>query len=179
VRDPNDSLVLRHLGASYSRAARARDDARRLLDAGYPSAAFVWSVRAAEILLRDFVLTPHFLEQGCDWDEAMDKGSDVLGSSNWDRAFAKAEEWYGPFDRPLTEADRNAWKFWAKKVVPRRGELIHGRPVADASAKEAAEAIDFAERMATWFSQRFMFSSTRHPSGQWLRDALSGGSDDE
>jgi hypothetical protein len=32
---------------------------------------------------------------------------------------------------------------------------------------------------ATWFSQRFMFSSTRHPSGQWLRDALSGGSDDE
>ena len=148
-----------------------------MLDAGFSSAAFLWAVRAAEILLRDFVLTPHFLEQGLDWQEAMRRGSKVLGDSNWPKAFAKAEEWYGPFDEPITEDDRNAWKVW-DRVVRRRGDIIHGRPVQDVGKDEATEAIAFAERMATWYAQRFLTSS-RHPIGKSFRDALGGQGDEQ
>lgn len=176
MRDPDESLIVRHLRAAYARAARARLEALRMLDAGFPSASFVWAVRAAEILLRDFVLAPHFLGLGLDWDEAMRQGSNVPGNSKWGKAFAKAEEWYGPFDEPLTTDDRNAWKVW-DRIVRRRGNLIHGRPVEDAGSDEAAEVIDFAERMATWYAQRFL-TSARHPIGEAFRDALAA-QDDE
>ena len=171
---PHDrDSILRHLTAAYQRAERARVEAQRILDAGVPSAALVWAVRSAEILLRDYVLTPHFLEQGLHWDEAMRKGSKILGDSKWPDAFAKAEEWYGPFDEPLTEDNEKAWKTWVSRCVRRRGDIVHGKKGSEAGTDEAAEAIAFAERMATWYSQRFLTSS-RHPINQGFRDSLGG-----
>lgn len=170
MADEAQDRTLRHLRAAYARAAEARAEAQQLLDAEFYSAAFVWAVRAAEVLLRDFVLTPHYLEQGLDWDAAMRKGSKVLGKSNWRKAFAKAEEWYGPFDEPLTEDDRNAWITWTMTHVRRRGEIVHGAAVHAPLRSEAAHAIAFAERMASWYAQRFLASS-RHPIGQLFRTA--------
>ena len=172
MTDPGDSTIHRHLLASYERVAGVRVEAQRLLDAGFPSAALVWAVRSAEMLMRDFVLTPHYLEQGLEWDKAMRKGSKVLGSSNWDRAFVKADEWYGPFDEPLTTDEENAWRAWTGSHVRRRGEIVHGFPVRDPQPEDAAAAIAFAERMATWYAQRFLTSS-RHPIGQKFRDAIN------
>ena len=103
----------------------------------------------------------------------MRKGSKVLGDSRWEDAFAKAEEWYGPFDQPLTEDDRNAWNVWVSRCVRRRGDIVHGRSVPEATADEAANTIAFTERMATWYLQRFLTSS-RHPISQFFRDALRG-----
>ena len=85
-----------HLGAAYDKARRARAEARALLDSGFPGPSLVWSVRAAEILLRDFVLTPHFLSEGADWPRAMRQGSNVLGTSLCPAAFAMAEDHLPP-----------------------------------------------------------------------------------
>lgn len=169
--DPDETLIVRHLRAAHARAARARLEAQRMFDAGFPSASFVWAVRAAEILLRDVALAPHFLALGLDWDKAMRQGSNVPGDSKWGEAFAKAEAWYGPFDEPLTTDDRDAWTVW-DRIVRRREDLIHGRPVEDAGNDEAAEVIDFAERMATWYAHRLR-TITRHPIGKAFRDALA------
>jgi len=157
-----------HIKAAVARAADARLEAQRLLNAGFPGPSLVWAVRAAEILVRDFVLTPYFIEQGFDWAQAMRRGSKVLGDSDWRRAFAKAEEWYGPFDEPLTEDGSNAWNYWTGAIVRRRGDVVHGRAVADVSPEEAAEACAFAERMASWFAQRFITSET-HPMRRKFR----------
>jgi hypothetical protein len=153
-----------------ARAAVAEADA--LNHAGFHAPALVWAVRAAEILMRDFVLAPYFLTKGEPWKRAMRKGSEVLGDSSWKRAFAKAEEWFGPFDEPLTTDDLNAWHVWTKQVVRRRGDVIHGRAVADVSAEEAAQAVAFAERMTSWYAQRFLTSDT-HPIGQMFRALLA------
>ncbi len=158
-----------HLDAAFGRAKRARENARSLHEAGFYGPALVWAVRAAEILLRDFVLAPHFVEQGHDWESAMQRGSNILGNSKWERALAKAEEWYGPFDEPLTEDGGNAWRYWQGTILRRRGGIVHGRAVPDVSADESAEAITFAEQMATWFALRFLVSST-HPNGQRFRE---------
>ena len=170
VRLP-DVDIHEHLEAAFARAKRARVEARALLDAGFPGPSLVWSVRAAEILIRDFVLAPHFLSEGADWATAMRNGSNVLSSSSWKKAFAKAEEWYGPFDEPLTEDGSNAWRFWMGYIIRRRGDVIHGRPVPEVTVEEAEEVLAFADRMATWFSQRFL-TSTRHPIGQRFRELL-------
>lgn len=106
-----DVSIEDHLRVSFLRAAAARAEARSFAQGSSPGAALVWAVRAAEILMRDFVLTPHFLEEGYDWSRAMRRASNVLGDSDWRKAFARAEEWYGPFDEPLMDNDDNAWDF--------------------------------------------------------------------
>lgn len=161
-----------HIKAAVARAAQARLEARALLEAGFPGPSLVWAVRAAELLMRDFVLTPYFIEQGYDWSQAMRKGSRVLGDGSWRRAFAKVEEWYGPFDEPLLEDDSNAWAYWTGAIVRRRGDVVHGRPVPEVTEQEAAEACAFADRMASWFAQRFL-TSERHPMGRKFRELLA------
>jgi hypothetical protein len=164
--------VQEHIKAAVARAAHARLQAQRLLGAGFPGPSLVWAVRAAEILMRDFVLTPYFIEQGFEWEQAMRKGGTVLGDSSWTRAFAKAEEWYGPFDEPLTDDGSNAWNYWSGAIVRRRGDVVHGRAVADVSVAEATDACAFAERMASWFAQRFV-TSENHPMGRKFRELLA------
>lgn len=160
-----------HLKAAFSRAERARTEAQALLAAGFYGPALVWAVRSAEVFMRDFVLAPHFMEEGLSWSRAMRKGSKTLGDSDWRRAFEKAEEWYGPFDEPLTEEGSNAWGYWRGVIVRRRGDVVHGRPVPEVTVEEASETCAFAERMAAWFAQRFLVSKS-HPIGQHFREQL-------
>lgn len=163
--------VLDHLKVAYSFAQTGRAEARALLEAGFHGPAFVWAVRASETLMRDYVLAPHFMEEGTSWSNAMRKGSKILGSSDWRAAFAKAEEWYGPFDEPLTVEGDNAWNYWEKAVVRIRGDIVHGRPVPIPTVEEATSVCDFADRMATWYAQRFMTSDI-HPLGREFRRLL-------
>lgn len=168
--------VLDHLKNSWARAERARANAQVLLDAGYSAPALVWAVRAAEILMRDYVLAPYYIGQGDSFANAMRKGSNVLGTSAWDRAFQKVDEWWGPFegeDAALMEDDSSAWKFWSGSIVRRRGQVVHGNAVPDVTTGEAAEVCAFGERMATWFQQRFVVSET-HPLGIEFRRLLNG-----
>lgn len=158
-------LVRRLTQAGLGRANAALEEARALNAQGHSGPAFVWAIRAAEILMRDFVLTPHYLLQGLPWEKAWRKGSQILGSSNWDRAFAKADEWYGPFDAPLTTDERNAWKVWTSEAVRVRGQVVHGHAVHPPANDLTERAIAFVERMATWYAQRFL-TSNRHPVGQ-------------
>jgi hypothetical protein len=167
----DDAKIGAHMARAYERASKSLSEAKELSEAGLPSVALVWAVRSAEMLLREFVLTPHFLELGDPWERAMKRGSKVLGSGNWDRAFASAEEWYGPFDEPLTTDDRNAWQVWTSTVVRRRNELVHGQAVYEATAEEATDAIAFAERMMSWYAQRVTLSE-RHPAGRLFRGVL-------
>jgi hypothetical protein len=160
-----------HLRVAFTRAEAARAEARALVEAGFPGAGLIWAVRATEILMRDFLLAPHFLEEGEAWERAMRKASRVLGDSDWRRAFARVEERYGPFDEPLLEDGSNAWQFWHGVIIRRRGDIVHGRAVPEVEADEAFEACDFADRMASWFAQRFLTSPT-HPIGRQFRTAL-------
>jgi hypothetical protein len=121
--------------------------------------------------MRYFVLAPHYMEAGETWEAAMELGRRDLGSSSWTKAFRLAEQWYGPFDEPLTSDDENAWRVWINGIVRRRGQLVHGQSVEDATPEEAATVIAFAERMMTWFPQRFLVSRT-HPIGLKLRREL-------
>lgn len=157
-----EPTVEEHLKMARERARSALNVARDLLDVGFPGPALIWAVRAAEVLMRDFVLAPHFMQAGETWHQALKRGSRVLGDSSWTRAFAKADEWWGPFDEPLTEDGRNAWDAWATEVLRRRGDIVHGRPVSDVTLDEAAQTIAFVDRMGSWYSQRFLVSP-RHP----------------
>lgn len=169
----SEQRVLDVLRVAYLRAAAARVEAAKLLEAGFAGPSLVWSVRAAEILVRDFHLLPHFLEAGHDWNRAVKEAAGLLGNSNWSAAFAAAEEWYGPFDVPLTDDEQDAWQVWKRTVVRRRGDVVHGRPVVDVTSDEAAGVLAFTERMATWYSQRFL-TSPKHPIGAIFRQALEG-----
>lgn len=162
-----------HLRVAYTRAAAARQEAINLLEAGFPGPSLVWSVRASEILIRDFVLAPHFMLEGLPWERSMKLGAKTLGDSNWKKAFIKAEEWFGPFDQPLTTDDRNAWDAWDRDFVRIRGAVVHGRPIRrDVSTDEARLAHGYAGRMATWYAQRFL-TSEKHPIGIEFREALA------
>lgn len=145
--DVDVELVRRLTVGARERAVEALDEARALRRDGHPDPAFVWAVRAAEIFIRDFVLTPHYLLEGLPWARASKRAAKVLGPSNWTKAFAKATEWYGPFDEPLTTDDRNAWEVWEKVAIRIRGDVIHGRTAQRVSDEEAEQAIDFVDRM--------------------------------
>ena len=168
----SDDPIRQHLRAAFARADTSRREARRLLVAGFPAPAFVWAVRSAEMFMRDFVLTPHFIETGSPWSKAMQQGSKILGSSNWSKAFAIVEEWYGPFDEPLLEdGSTNAWSFWETCLVRVRGDLVHGRAVQDPSPEEVEGVLAFVERMASWYPQRFLASS-KHPISRMFFELL-------
>ena len=66
-------LVRRLTQAGLGRAKAALEEARVLDAQGYSGPAFVWATRAAEVLMRDFVLTPHYLLQGLPWEKAWRK----------------------------------------------------------------------------------------------------------
>lgn len=126
--------------------------------------------------MREFVLAPHFLLEGDDWVTAMTKAGALLenaGQRGWRKAFASAEEWWGPFDRPLTENDQDAWEYWKEHIVSDRGDIVHGRFTGpdEVSTEAARTVLEFSERMHTWYSQRLALSGT-HPLSGTLRQAL-------
>jgi hypothetical protein len=169
----DDKRIHDHLRVARLRVRASLAEATVLGDAGFHGAALIWAVRAAEILMRDFVLAPYYMTQGESWERAMRKGSKALGNSDWSGAFKRAEEWFGPFDAPRTTNGEDAWSVWSRQIVRRRGDIVHGRPVPEVTEDEAREVVAFVDRMTTWFPQRFL-TSTKHPIGQQLRALLDG-----
>jgi hypothetical protein len=108
---------------------------------------------------------------GPPWRKARDKGSGVLGSNRWAQAFAKADEWCGPFDKALTTDDRDAWTVWIKDAVPLRHQIVHGELVDMPQVQVVTDAIAFVDRLISWWTQRLV-TSDRHPAGQEFREGL-------
>lgn len=150
---------------AVGRARGSLETARQLNDAGFPTPAFVWAVRSAEMFLRDCVLFCHFFEESGDVDKALKKARRVLRKGKWAAAIRFVETEFGPFDQALTTDGENAWAVWQRWHVSARGEMVHGR--MEATSEQAQWTIDFAERFISWFSQR-LATSERGP----LRGAL-------
>ncbi len=133
----------------------------------------MWAVRSAEMLMREVLLMPHFMAQGKSWDAARHHAIEVMGGSaqRWRRAFDLMADWYN-LDPALTEDNADAWAVWRTDLVRRRGDLVHGRMVPDATAAEAAEAINFVWQMVRWYAMRLMGKD--HPVGVQLREMLDG-----
>jgi hypothetical protein len=124
----------------------------RLQAAGFNSAAFVWAIRAAEILMRDFLLAPYYLERGYSFEEALERGSRDLGSAKWDTAFRLVAKRYGPFEPALTKSGEDAWLVWREDYVRRRNQLVHDNAVREADSGEAMEVLAFADQIAEWYA---------------------------
>jgi hypothetical protein len=92
--------------AAAARAMAARQEAHALHAAGFHSAAVVWAVRATEVLMRDFLLAPYYVERGLSFEQAIERGSRDLGSAKWNAAFRLVAKRYGPFDPALTKQAR-------------------------------------------------------------------------
>ena len=151
---------------ALSHAKNSLDSARRLNEAGFPTPAFVWAVRSAELFLRDCVLFCHFFEESGDVGKALKKARGIFGDGKWSAALRFAEEEFGPFDEPLTADGEKAWVVWQRWLVSARGHMVHGR--MEATPEQAQWAIDFADRFISWFSQRLV-TSERGPIRGVLR----------
>jgi hypothetical protein len=154
---------------------RSRDsaaEARRLLEAGFPSPAYVWAVRSVEIFVKEVMLLPHFLieiegtpdEFDRVWGEARQQIKDSFGSGRWDGALRKVDEAFGPLAPMRTDDGKDVWSVWKSKVVRRRGDTVHGRPTenGDPSPTEAAQVVLRADQMMDQLTLRLIASGT-HP----------------
>lgn len=172
----NEAQLRDHQKASLARAKRSLDEAEAILDAGQPSAALVWAVRSVEIFMSEFVLAPRYMQEGQTWERSMRLAHKLLGPGNWNKAFDSAETWYGPFDgtydTPLTTDGQHAWEVWRRDIVGRRGDLVHGALVPDASSEEASTVIQYAQMIMQWYPLRFAVSQ-KHVLGTVLREAVA------
>jgi hypothetical protein len=154
---------------------RSRDsaaEARRLLDAGFPSPAYVWAVRSIEIFVKEVMLLPLFLieidgnpdEFDRVWVEAWKRITNSFGSGRWDGALRKVEKAFGPLAPMRTDDDKDVWSEWRSKVVPRRANTVHGRPteIGDPSFAEAAQVVLWADQMMDQLTLRLIATGT-HP----------------
>lgn len=64
------------LKVASQKAGDSLQVARELLEAGYPSPAFVWAVRAVEVFYKEFLLAPHFYEG--DWGRGRSESEQAL-----------------------------------------------------------------------------------------------------
>ena len=154
---------------------RSRDsaaEARRLLEAGFPGPAYVWAVRSVEIFVKEVMLLPLFLieiegkpdEFDRVWGEAWQRIRDSFGSGRWDGALRKVDEAFGPLAPMRTDDGKDVWSEWKSRVVPRRGDTVHGRPTenGDPSPDEAAQVVQWADQMMDQLTLRLVVTGT-HP----------------
>jgi hypothetical protein len=154
---------------------RSRDsaaEARRLLEAGFPGPAYVWAVRSIEIFVKQVMLLPLFLieiEGNPDefdrvWGEAWQRIRDSFGSGRWDGALRKVDEAFGPLAPMRTDDGKDVWSEWKSRVVPCRGDTVHGQPTenGDPSPVEAAQVVLWADQMIEQLTLRLVVSGT-HP----------------
>ena len=151
---------------------KSLDTAQQLLDAGFPSAAFVWATRSAEIFMREALLFPLWYEETGDVHASFAEVRDFLGSGRWSRSIRRVRETYGLIgeeDDALTDSGEDAFVAWTRDFVRPRGEIVHGRAEADEAM--AVTAIAFAERMREWFTVRIV-SSEVGPFAGVLREVF-------
>jgi hypothetical protein len=157
--------------AAIRRSRYSAAEARRLLEAGFPAPAYVWSVRSLEIFVKNVMLLPVFLEEiegehdefDRVWVEAWKRIEDLFGNGRWDVALRKVQETYGPLDPMLTEDGKDVWSVWKSRIVPRRGNTVHGRVTeeGDPSVPEAEVAVQWSEQMVDQLTLRLVV--TTHP----------------
>lgn len=131
--------------------------AKSLYAAGFPSPAFVWAVRSAEIFFREALLFPLEYERTGDVAEAFAAARELFGSGKWERSLRRVRESYGltgPDHDAVLESGEDAWDYWRREGVGVRGDVVHGR--AEAEPERAEWAIAFVEQMRTWFALRVM-----------------------
>ena len=98
------------------------------------------------------------------WAQAWKRIRDLFGNGRWDAALRKVEDAYGALDPlALTEQGEDVWIVWKSRVVPRRGDTVHGRPTeeSDPSHNEAELVVEWAEQMMTQLTLRLVRST--HP----------------
>ena len=145
--------------------------ARALAAAGFPSPAFVWAVRSAEIFMREAVLFPYFYEQTDDVPLAFRKAQQVFGNgSKWTKALAYVRDQFGlDLSDALTDDGRDAFAVWQTEGVMGRHSMAHG--FAEATPEDAERAIAFVDRFIEYFSQRLVIAD-RGPLRGVLRSAF-------
>jgi HEPN domain-containing protein len=151
---------------------KSLDTAQQLLDAGFPSAAFVWATRSAEVFMREALLFPLWYEETGDVRASFSEVRDFLGSGRWSRSIRRVREAYGLIGEAhnaLTDSGEDAFVAWTRDFVRPRGEIVHGRAEADEAM--ATKAIAFAERMREWFTLR-VISSEAGPLAGTLREVF-------
>lgn len=158
------------LKAASKRTQESLATARQLHAGGFFGPALIWTVRGVEIFFKEFLLTPHFLEQtNHDWQEALREAAKLFGSSSWSRAMVKINEFFGPLDPMLTEGGQDALDYWKKRVVRIRGDVVHGRADADANLSEWA--INYAEQLVMQMKLRLIVEK-KHPLSETFVDIL-------
>jgi hypothetical protein len=157
------------LKSAMLRARTSAAEGQALLDAGFPEPAYVWAFRSIEIYVKEVMLLPLFLEAipGDDWEARWTKAwrriAETFDSGRWSAALRKVDEIYGPLDKMVTESGEDVWQVWKSVVVPRRGDIVHGRPVEPAvSAADAAIVLLWAEQMIAQLSMR-LIAAGQHP----------------
>lgn len=157
------------LQAAFGRAQASADQAQGLLDAGYPEPAYVWAFRSVEIFVKEVMLLPLFLEELPEgdfdevWAEARRRIEDTFRNGRWDNALRRVDEVYGPLDPMVTEDGRDVWQVWKSVAVPRRGDIVHGRPLAaEVTADEAAELVQWSSQIRGQLAMRLV-AARKHP----------------
>jgi hypothetical protein len=86
----------------------------------------------------------------------------------------KVEEACGPLDLMVMEDGRDAYKYWRKKPVRLRGDVVHGRE--DGTAEAAEYVLAYAEQMIKQLKYRLIVTRT-HPVSDVFREAFSAARD--
>lgn len=116
------------------------------------------------------MLLPMYLEQfDGDWDKARTKVREVFDSGRWNLALRLIDDAYGPLDVMNTDDGKDVWADWKSKVIPRRGDMVHG--LLEAGTDEAALIISWAAQMMDQLTLR-LIAAKRHPSHDLFVEAL-------
>jgi hypothetical protein len=157
------------LQAAFRRSQASADEAQALLDGGFPEPAYVWAFRSVEIYVKEVMLLPLFLEEVPEgawddvWAEAWRRIGEVFKNGRWTAALAKVDEVYGPLELMGTEDGRDVWRVWKSEVVRRRGDIVHGRPLAEqVTREEAVTVLLWANQMRGQLVMRLVVAG-KHP----------------
>jgi hypothetical protein len=163
-KKPFDLGMATGLTAANGRVAKALETSRQLLDAGFPSAAFVWAVRAVEMFVREFLMAPAYFDGGgyAEWMRAMKKARKAFGRNNWRKARAVVEKEWGPIAPLLTESGDDVWQDWVDSAVLARHDVVHGN--GEVTTEEVRAALEYAEALIPAL-RRQMLDTDKHPAG--------------
>lgn len=167
----DDLLKRAFLPLAIRNTNQSLDTARKLLTDGFPSPAFVWAVRSAEIFLREALLFPIWFAETGDVEHSFREVRRSFGDGGrWNLSIRRVREAYGlegDDHDALTDSGEDAFAAWTRDFVGPRGEIVHGRTEADDYMAETA--IAFTDRMREWFTIRVV-ASDRGPFAGTLRE---------
>jgi hypothetical protein len=125
--------------------------------------------RSVEIYVKEVMLLPLFLEEipEGEWDdvcaEAWRRIGEVFKNGRWTPTLAKVDEVYGPLELMRAEDGRDVWQVWKSEVARRRGDIVHGRPLAEqVTREEAATVLLWANQMRGQLVMRLVVAG-KHP----------------